>query len=156
MNDTINVFQNPVDSVRVAAQDVTSDQITNMLNVWESVVAFVHLFHLEYVALVCISYYVIVTRIPFIKTNAMWKRNVCMFLLIIGWGLFGYYYRGTPFLNILVTGLCTTAFYEFIFKGFFRLLERWGITPLPEWHSLEIKDEKMQDIKRAEDLTKKQ
>jgi hypothetical protein len=148
--DSINVFQNPVDSVRVAAQDVTSEQITNLLDFNESMGALWNLIHLEYIFFVCVSYYILVTRVKGIKTNSVGRRNLLLFSLTVIWGLLGYFWRGTPALNLLVTGLCVNAFYEFIFKGIFKALERFGITPLPGWHVEEIRVEKQSDIDRAE------
>lgn len=148
--DSIDVFQNPVDSVRVAAQDVTSDEITNMLNFTESLQALWNLVHLEYIFFVCVTYYIIVTRIPVIRTNKLWRRNMVMGITTIVWGIVGYYWRGIGVLNLLVTGLCVNAFQEFVFRAAFRGLERFGITPLPEWHVNEIREEKKEDIVRAE------
>lgn len=71
-----------------------------------------------------------------------------MFILTVVWGAAGYFWRGTPLLNLLVTGLCVNAFYEFIFKSIFKALERFGITPLPGWHAEEIKQEKLNDIEK--------
>lgn len=148
--DSINVFQNPVDSVRVSAQDVTSEKITNLLDFTESLQALWNLIHLEYIFFVCVSYYIFVTRVRGVRTNTVGKRNLLLFILTVVWGFIGYFWRGTPVLNLLVTGLCVNAFYEFIFKGIFKALERFGITPLPEWHVQEIKEEKQNDIQRAE------
>src|SRR5688572_13793511 len=150
IQDTINVFPNPVDSVRVAAQDVTSEQITNLLDFNESMSALWNLIHLEYIFFVCVSYYILVTRVQGIKTNSVGRRNLLLFSLTVIWGLLGYFWRCTPALNLLVTGLCVNAFYEFIFKGIFKALERFGITPLPGWHVEEIRVEKQSDIDRAE------
>jgi hypothetical protein len=152
MNDSIDVFQNPVDSVRVAAQDVTSNEVTQMLNFTESLQALWNLVHLEYIFFVCVTYYIVVTRIPVIKTNSIWRRNLVMFLSTVVWGIVAYYWRHIAVLNILVTGLCVNAFYEFILKGAFRALEKFGITPLPGWHVEEIKEEKQKDIARAESV----
>jgi hypothetical protein len=153
-SDSFTVFETPVDSVRVAAQDVTSSPITSLLNLSESLEALWNLIHLEYIFFVCVSYYIVVTRIPWLKTNTFGRRNLTLFILTVLWGLIGHLWRGTPTLNLLVTGLCVNAFYEFIFKGAFRLLERWGITPLPGWQVEEIRKEKEGDIARAQSVQK--
>lgn len=155
MNDSLQIFQNPVDSVRVAAQDVTSEEVTNLLDFQESLNALWHLVHIEYIFFVCVSYYVIVTRIQKLKTNTVGRRNLLLFSLTVIWGIVGYFWRHTPVLNLLVTGFCVNAFYEFIFKGIFKALERFGITPLPGWHVEEIKQEKQADIARAENVQRK-
>lgn len=148
--DSFSIFQNPVDSTRVAAQDITSEQVTNLLNFDESLGALWNLIHLEYIFFVIITYYIIVTRVRVIKTNSAGRRNLLLFTLTLIWGLIGYFWRGIPALNLLVTGLCVNAFYEFIFKGVFKALEKFGITPLPEWHVDEIRVEKKADIVTAE------
>jgi hypothetical protein len=152
--DSISVFQNPVDSTRVAAQDITSEQVTNLLDWQESLGALWNLIHLEYIFFICVSYYIVVTRVKGIKTNSAGRRNLLIAILTILWGLIGYLWRSTPVLNLLVTGVCVNAFYEFIFKGAFKALERFGITPLPGWHVEEIKQEKQADIARAESVKK--
>jgi hypothetical protein len=152
--DSINVFQNPVDSVRVAAQDVTSEKITNLLDFTESMGALWNLVHVEYIFFICVSYYIVVTRVKGVRTNSVGRRNLLLFFLTIVWGLVGYLWRGTPILNLLVTGLCVNAFYEFIFKSVFKTLERFGITPLPGWHVEEIRTEKQNDINKAEQVKK--
>lgn len=155
MNDSIDVFPNPIDSVRVAAQDVTSEQVTNLLNFNESIGALWNLIHLEYIFFVCVTYYIVVTRVQVLKTNTFWKRNLLLFVLTVIWGFVGHLWRNIPVLNLLVTGFCVNAFYEFIFKGIFKALERFGVTPLPGWHVEEIKQEKQADIERAETLQRK-
>jgi hypothetical protein len=148
--DTLNVFQNPVDSVRVAAEDVTSEKITSLLDFQESLYALWNLAVPEYIAFVCVSYYVIVTRVQVIKTNSVGRRNLLMLILTVVWGIAGYYWREKAVLNLLATGLFVNAAYEYIFKGIFKTLERVGFTPLPGWHVEEIREEKEKDIIRAE------
>lgn len=155
MKDSLNVFQNPVDSVRVAAQDVTSEQVTNLLDFSESLNALWNLIHLEYIFFVCVTYYIVVTRVQGLKTNTVGRRNLLLFSLTVIWGFVAYFWRHTPALNLLVTGFCVNAFYEFIFKGIFKALERFGVTPLPGWHVEEIRQEKQGDITRAENTQKK-
>ena len=152
MQDSIEVFETPVDSVRVAAEDVTSEKITNLLNFGESFQALWNLIHLEYIFFVCVTYYIFVTRVRAIKTNTVGRPNILLFTLTVFWGFVGYFWRDIPLLNLLTTGLCVTAFYEFIFKKIFKALERFGITPLPGWHVEEIRVEKQGDIDRAEQV----
>lgn len=148
MQDSISVFTFPVDSVRIATQDITSDKITNLLDFQDSLIALAHLINIEYIAFVCLSYYIIVTRVQIIKTNSKTRRNILIAILTVFWGTIGYYWRGVPILNLLVTALSVNAFWEFIFKGFFAVLERVGLH-LPAWYVEELTDEKHQDIARA-------
>lgn len=138
--------------MRVAAQDITSESVTGLLDFWESVSALWNLVHLEYIAFVCVSYYIIVTRVQFIRTNSTGRRNFLMLLLTVAWGIAQYYWRGTPVLNVIATGMFVNFCYEHIFKWAFRGLERIGWTPLPAWHVLEIQEEKRKDIARAESV----
>jgi hypothetical protein len=150
MNDSIDVFPTPVDSLRVAVQDVTSSEVTNLMDFSESLNALWQLIHMEYIFFVCVTYYIVVTRVQVLKTNTFWKRNLLLFSLTVVWGIVAHLWREIPVLNILVTGFCVNAFYEFIFKGIFKALERFGITPLPGWHVEEIKQEKQADMARAD------
>ena len=150
MNDSIDVFQNPVDSVRVAAQDVTSNEITQMLDVTESLQALWNLVHPEFIAFVCVSFYIIVTRVQAIRTNSSGRRNFIMFALTLVYGFGEYYLRGASALSLFVTALFINAAHEYIFKWIFRLLEKLGWTPLPAWHVEEIKQESEKNIARAE------
>jgi K+-sensing histidine kinase KdpD len=152
--DSITVFQNPVDSTRVAAQDVTSEKVLNLLDYTEQLNALWQVMHLEYIALVCVSYYIIVTRVQFIKTNSLGRRNVIMFVLTVVWGAVIHYWREAAFYSVVCNALFVNAAYEYIFKRIFRVLERFGWAPLPGWHVEEIKQEKQADIDRAESLKK--
>jgi len=155
MNDSIDVFENPVDSLRVAAQDVTSSEVTKMLDVTESLQALWNLVHIEYIAFVCVTYYIFVTRVQGIRTNTAGKRNLLMLILTIAYGFGENLLRGASSLSLFVTALFVNASYEYIFKWIFRALEKFGWTPLPGWHVEEIKLEKNKDIARAE-LVQKQ
>jgi hypothetical protein len=155
MNDSIDVFENPVDSLRVAAQDVTSNEVTQMLNLTESLQALWNLVHIEYIAFVCVTYYIFVTRVQGIRTNTAGKRNLLMLILTIAYGFGENLLRGASSLSLFVTALFVNASYEYIFKWIFRALEKFGWTPLPGWHVEEIKLEKSKDIARAE-LVQKQ
>lgn len=154
MNDSLNVFPTPVDSLRVAAQDITSEQVTQTLNLWESVQAMLHLLNFEFAVFVMLSYYIVVTRIPFIKTNSVGKRNLTIALLTIIWGLFEVFVRHVPWLNILVTGLSMNAFYEYAFKWFFTVvLAKLGVK-LPSAYVDEVQEEKRNDIAKLEEVRK--
>lgn len=148
--DTINVFQNPVDSVRVAVEDVTSNQITQMMDFTESLVALWNLVEPVYIILVCVIYYVIVTRVQFIKTNTVGRRNALMLIVTIVAGVVAHFWHSVPSFDLLVSGLFVNFCYEHLFKRGFKVLERFGFTPLPQWHIEEIRKEKENDIKRAE------
>lgn len=150
--DSIDVFPTPVDSFRVAAQDVTSQQITNLLDFTDSIVAFWNLINVEYVLFVCLTYYIVCKRVPFIKTNSVGRRNFLIFSLTIIYGAVGYLWRDAPLLNLFVTGASVNAFYEFILKGIFKILERWGILKLPDWYINEVQDEKLNDIDAVQKL----
>ncbi len=150
MNDSIDVFQNPVDSLRVAAQDVTSNEVTKMLDLTESLQALLNLVHIEYIAFVCVTYYIFVTRIQGLKTNTAGRRNLLMLILTIAYGIGENLLRGASSLSLFVSALFVNASYEYIFKWIFRALEKFGWAPLPGWHVEEIKEEKQKDIVRAE------
>ena len=152
MNDSIDVFQNPVDSLRVAAQDVTSNEVTKLLDVNESLQALWNLVHIEYIAFVCVTYYIFVTRIQGLKTNTAGRRNLLMLILTVAYGIGENLLRDASSLSLFVSALFVNASYEYIFKWIFRLLEKFGWTPLPGWHVEEIKEEKQKDIARAESL----
>lgn len=154
IQDTFNVFQNPVDSMRVAAQDITSESVTHMLNWEESLQAVWNLVHLGYVALVCVTYYIVVTRVQAIKTNSKAKRNLLMLILTVAWGIINHFWLDTPFLKLLTTAMFINFCYENIFKWGFLALEKLGWTPLPEWHVEELRVEKQGDIDRAEQVKK--
>mgnify|MGYP003504963930 CR=1 FL=1 len=150
MQDSLDVFENPVDTVgRIALQDITSEQVTSHLEWTESFIAFFKLLNPEYVLLVVIAYQVVVVRLPFIKTNSKVKRNIAMGVLIVLFGCFGYFYRNTPLLNVLVTGMCVFGFYEAVFKGVFWVLGQWFKIPLPKWYVDELEEEKLRDIAEA-------
>jgi len=153
--DSFTVFQNPVDSVRISAQDITSEKVTGLLDFQESLQALWNLVHVEYIAFVLVSYYILVTRVQFIKTNSTGRRNFIMIALTFVWGLAEYFLRCNGVLSLLVTGLFVNASWEYIFKYIFRALERFGWTPLPGWHVEEIKQEKQNDITRAEKVKTK-
>lgn len=148
--DSFTVFENPVDSLRVSAQDVTSERVTSLLNWEESLQALWNMVHLEYIAFVCVTYYIVVTRVRGIKTNSAGRRNFIMFALTVIYGVGEYLWLEAAILSLFVTALFVNASYEYIFKWAFRLLEKFGWTPLPEWHVQEIKEEKQADIARAE------
>ncbi len=152
--DSFTVFQNPVDSVRVSAQDVTSEKVTNLLDLTESLGALWNLVHIEYIAFVCVLYYIFVTRVQGLKTNTAGRRNLLMLVLTGLCGLGEYFLRAASPLSLFVTALLVNAAYEYIFKWIFRMLERFGWTPLPGWHVEEIKVEKQNDIARAEQVQK--
>lgn len=150
--DSIQVFENPVESVQVAAEDVTSEEITSLLNWEESFYALWNLVHIEYIIFVCVFYYIIVTRVQAIRTNTVSRRNYLMLGLTIVGGLIGYFWKQIPPLNLLSTGAFINFCYEHIFKWGFKALEKFGWTPLPAWHVEEIKQEKLSDINRAEEV----
>lgn len=152
--DSFTVFQNPVDSVRVAAQDITSEKVTSLLDMTESITALWNLVIIEYIAFVLVSYYIVITRVQFIKTNSAARRNATMLALTAIWGFVEYYWRDNPILDVLVTALLVNASWEYLFKWAFRALEKFGWTPLPAWHVEEIKAEKQKDIVRAETVKK--
>lgn len=152
--DSFTVFQNPVDSTRVAAQDITSEKVTNLLDLTESLGALWNLVHIEYIAFVCVTYYIFVTRVQAIKTNSGARRNLLMLILTMAYGVGEYYLRGASPLSLFVTALFVNASYEYIFKWIFRALEKFGWTPLPGWHVEEIRAEKAQDVVRAESVKK--
>jgi len=152
--DTFTVFQNPVDSVRVAAQDITSQQVASQLDLWESLMALWNLVHPEYLAFVCVAYYIFVTRVQFIRTNTQGRRNLLMLVLTTIVGLIEWYFRSASPLSLFVTAGFINAAREYIFKWLFMGLEKLGWTPLPEWHVQEIKEEKQKDIVRAESVQK--
>jgi hypothetical protein len=154
MQDSIDVFENPVDSVRVAVQDITSQQVTNKLDLWESLVAFWNLVHPEYLAFVCLAYYIFVTRVQFIKTNTKGRRNLLMLVLTSLVGFVQFYWREASPLSLFVTAGFVNAAREYIFKWIFMGLEKIGWTPLPEWYVEDIREEKMKDIARAEQVKK--
>src|SRR5688572_15138635 len=152
--DSFTVFQNPVDSTRVAAQDITSDKVTNLLDITESLGALWNLVHIEYIAFVCVTYYIFVTRIQAIRTNSTGRRNLLMLILTAVYGFLEYYWRDASPLSLFVTALFVNASYEYIFKWIFRALEKFGWTPLPGWHVEEIRAEKARDVVRAESVQK--
>lgn len=155
MQDSIDVFPTPVDSVRVAAQDVTSQQITKLLDLTDSLQALWNMIDPLYIFFVCVTYYIVVTRVSIIKTNSKDKRNALIAALIIIIGIVFHFWRGLTLLDSFVTGLSTMAFYEFIFKKIFSVFERVGLAPLPEWHVEELKVEKQNDIAQAQLLQQK-
>jgi hypothetical protein len=152
--DSFTVFENPVDSVRVSAENITSEQVTNLLNWRESLQALWNLVHLEYIVFVLVTYYIVVTRVQFIKTNSTGRRNLIMLILTVVWGIAEHFWRGNAILNIIVTGLLVQFCWEFLFKWAFRGLEKIGWTPLPAWHVEEIRAEKQRDVVRAESVQK--
>lgn len=152
--DSFTVFQNPVDSTRVSAQDITSEKVTNLLDIQESLGALWNLVHIEYIAFVCITYYIFVTRVQGMKTNTPARRNILMLFLTAAYGCGEYFLRGASPLSLFVTALFVNASYEYIFKWIFRALEKFGWTPLPGWHVEEIRVEKQNDITRAEQVKK--
>lgn len=154
MQDSIDVFETPVDSLRVAAQDITSEQVTNKLDLWESLQALWNLVHPEYLAFVCAAFYIFVTRVQFIRTNSQGRRNALMIILTIVVGFVEYYWRAASPLSLFVTAGFMNAAREYIFKWLFMGLEKLGWTPLPAWHVEEIKAEKQRDIHRAETVKK--
>jgi hypothetical protein len=91
-----------------------------------------------------------VTRIPGIKTNSAWKRNLLLFTLAVIWGYVELKFRDYPWLDVIATFSIINAAYEYLFKWFFRLLEKIGWAPLPGWYVEEIKVEKQNDINHAE------
>lgn len=157
--DSISVFKSSVDGVSahtqdvtVAAEDVTSERITNMLDFNESFHALWNLIHVEYIFFVVVSYYIFVTRVRAVRTHTIGRRNILLFCLTVIWGVIAHLWRETPVLKLLVTGLIVNASYEYIFKSIFKALERFGVTPLPGWHVEEIRTEKTNDIARAESV----
>lgn len=152
--DSFTVFQNPVDSTRVAAQDITSEKVTNLLDLTESLGALWNLVHIEYIAFVCVTYYIFVTRVQAIRTNSAGRRNMLMLILTVAYGLLEHYWRDASPLSLFVTALFVNASYEYIFKWIFRALEKFGWTPLPGWHVEEIRAEKAKDVVRAESVQK--
>lgn len=154
IQDSFNVFQNPVDSMRVAAQDITSERVTNMLDLTESISALWNLVHIEYIAFVCVTYYIFVTRVQGLKTNTAGRRNLLMLVITAAYGVGEHFLRDASPLSLFVTALFVNASYEYIFKWIFRALEKFGWTPLPGWHVEEIRVEKQGDIDRAEQVKK--
>ena len=152
--DSITVFPNPVESVTVAAQDITSEKVTNLLDLTESLGALWNLVHIEYIAFVCVTYYIFVTRVQGLRTNTAARRNILMLALTAVDGFLEFYWRGASPLSLFVTALFVNASYEYIFKWIFRALEKFGWTPLPGWHVEEIRAEKAQDVVRAESVQK--
>lgn len=150
--DSIDVFQNPVDSLRVAVQDITSEKVANQLDLWESLNALWNLVHPEYLAFVCLAYYIFVTRIQFIRTNSKGRRNILMLILTVIVGLLEFYWREASPLSLFVTAGFMNAAREYIFKWLFIGLEKLGWTPLPEWHVEEMMEEKLKDIARIEQI----
>jgi len=150
--DTLNIFENPVDSIRVAVQNITTDEVTGLLNLGEAVVAFLRLLVPLYIILVCVSYYVAVKRIPGLKTNSVSRRNLLMLILTVAWGFIIHLWQEEPILDCLVTGLCVFAFYELIFKKLATSLEKTGFIKLPEWYIDEVQEEKRNDIAQIDKL----
>lgn len=154
MNDSIDVFETPVDSIRVAAEDITSNEVTQTLDLTESLQALWNLVHVEYIAFVCVAFYIVVTRVRPIKTNSKGRRNILMLILTAAFGLLEYFWRGASALSLFTTALMVNASQEYIFMWIFKALEKFGWTPLPEWHVEEIREEKQKDIAKAEAVKK--
>lgn len=153
--DSFDVFPNPVDSIgRVAAQDITSESITKALRFGESIIAYGHLINIEYVIFVCVAYYIIVKRVPGLKTNSVNRRNILLFVLTIFFGFVGHVWRNVPILNCFVTGSLVFGFYEIIFKKMATLIEKTGLVKLPEWYIEEVQEEKLRDIEQLEAIKK--
>lgn len=150
--DSFDVFATPIDSVRVAAQDITSHAVTEKLDFFESIWALRHLIEPLYILLVILLYYIVVKRIPGLKTNTPLKRNAAMFVISVIVGIFQVVLQKTPYLNVLVTGMGMFAFYELIFKGIFHVLEERFKLKLPDAYIDEVVEEKKADIAKVESL----
>lgn len=99
-----------------------------------------------YVIAVIASYYYVSVRVPFIPTNAFWKRNLAIAILTSVYGFIAYLYFSLPMYDTIVSVMSVNFCYEFFFKVVFRGLEKIGWLPLPAWYVQEVTDEKRRDI----------
>lgn len=99
---------------------------------------------------VIVLYYIVSVRIPFIPTNAFWKRNLAIGILTVICGFVGYQYLKVPLLDAIVSAIAVNFAYEFFFKLLFRALEKIGWLPLPAWYVQEVTAEKHRDIEHVQ------
>jgi hypothetical protein len=145
-----------IDTVAVIAESLVNDEsgvveeAIDKIGFVNAVWTVVKLINWFYIITVIVIYYIVSVRMPFIPTNAFWKRNLAIAILTLLVGYAAWKWFNVAWLDILVSAIAVNFAYEFFFKFVFKGLERIGWLPLPEWYVNELRIEKEKDIKHAE------